>query len=69
MYIYSNPRTGEACDVETKTPWGTETESTLIPYDTEISLLKHLYTSRESEGRESNYNHSAQAVSCHSVSV
>jgi hypothetical protein len=47
MYIYNNPRNGKACDVETKTPWGTETESTLVIYITEISLLKHLYTSRK----------------------
>jgi hypothetical protein len=51
MYIYSTPRTGKACDVETKTPWGRKTDSTLVANVTEISLLKHLYTSRKSEGR------------------
>jgi hypothetical protein len=62
MYIYKSPRTGKTCDVETKTPWSRETESTLVPYVTEISLLKHLYTSGKSEGSGSDYNHSAQAV-------
>jgi hypothetical protein len=62
MYIYSIPRTGKACDVETKTPWGKETESTLVLYVTKISLLKHFYTSRKSEGRGEKLHHSAQAV-------